>query len=721
MFRFLLLCCLVAAWCLGAGASICSAQQGEQTAELPDKISGTESPPQVQSYSITIKGNSSMKEKDLRKAAAGELLMFEQRAYRKADIDDAAFQMRSAYLQAGYAFALVDYTYEKKGDHIEVIFDIQEGPRVIVENIVFQGNRNIAADKLLSFFGEPAKTWGRKQQTIFVESAVRDGINMIRDHYRGEGFIDVVVKNPDLSFNENRSGVTITIAIEEGPQYIISDVQLQGDLIPGLAPGLDKIKNELTGKPYYVRRKLFLRTSLEDAYDAVGYAEANVAIEVIQQDEPGRIILDAVITSGTQVRIADVVISGNDSTKESFIKDRLQLKPGDIYSRGKKMKSFRKLYDSGLFAKISIELSGPREDGSRILEVEVEELPTREYFVEPGWGSYEQLRLRAGAFEKNLFGIGKNGRIDGLVSMKGETISLSYTDPWLLQTDISMNVPLYFETRDEPSYTSDEAALSVLFSRKFSKNLTLSTGYQYKMTQLSNLADDAVLQKEEEDYNKGTVGIQAIWDSRDDIFYPAAGLRLASGFDISLPALGSEIEFGRITLGCRYFIQLPQEYILGLRATTGLIIPLGDQSFIPISERFFNGGDNTVRSYQHSELGPKDENNEPTGGLGYNVFSIELRKRFYKNFATTLYVDAGNVSPNKSLLANDFMPYASGSDLLDDTLNDFFSEFRFGIGIGFQYLLPVGPIRIDFAYNPDPSEMWDEDNWAFHFSLGMAF
>jgi outer membrane protein insertion porin family len=305
--------------------------------------------------------------------------------------------------------------------------------------------------------------------------------------------------------------------------------------------------------------------------------------------------------------------------------------------------------------------------------------------------------------------------------MKGETISLSYTDPWLLQTDISMNVPLYFESRDEPSYTSDEAALSVLFSRKFSKNLTLSTGYQYKMTQLSNLADDAVLQKGEEDYNKGTVGIQAIWDSRDDIFYPAAGLRLASGFDISLPALGSEIEFGRITLGCRYFIALPREYILGLRATTGLIIPLGNQSFIPISERFFNGGDNTVRSYKHSELGPKDENNEPTGGLGYNVVSIELRKRFYKNFATTLYVDAGNVSPNKSLLENAFMPYASGSDLLDDTLNDFFSEFKYGIGIGFQYLLPVGPIRIDIAYNPDPEEIWNEDNWAFHFSLGMAF
>ena len=105
---------------------------------------------------------------------------------------------------------------------------------------------------------------------------------------------------------------------------------------------------------------------------------------------------------------------------------------------------------------------------------------------------------------------------------------------------------------------------------------------------------------------------------------------------------------------------------------------------------------------------------------GYNVFSIELRKRFYRNFATTLYIDAGNVSPNRSILKKT-TSYNSRSELMNDTLTDFFSEFKFGVGIGFQYLLPVGPVRLDFAYNPDPEKMWNEDSWAFHFSLGMAF
>jgi outer membrane protein assembly complex protein YaeT len=475
------------------------------------------------------------------------------------------------------------------------------------------------------------------------------------------------------------------------------------------------------GKPYYVRRKLLLRSSLQETYDAIGYAEAEFEIEMLKLEESGNVKLKAAVTSNAVIRIDEIIVSGNASTRESFILNRLQLKPGDIYTNAKRRNSFRKLFDSGIFSRITIELTPSDQEGKRNLEVIVEEFHTREYYFEPGWGSYERLRLRAGAFEKNLFGTGRNGRLDGLISTKGETFTVSYTDPWLLETDIRMNVPLSYERREEPSYSSEEVGLSVLFSKKLSRKLSLTTGYEYKMTRLYSLADDSPLPKGEDDYNKGTIGVQATWDTRDDIFYPAAGLRIFSGFDISLPALGSDLEFSRITLGCRYFIELPQEYIIGLRATSGLIVPIRDQYYIPISERFFNGGSSTVRSYKHSELGPKDENNEPLGGLGYNVFSVELRKRFYKNFAATLYVDAGNVSPNRSLLESGFEPYDSRSELFDDTLNDFFSEFKFGVGVGLQYLLPVGPIRVDVAYNPDPEEIWNEDSWVFHFSLGMAF
>jgi len=699
-----------------ARAILSEPQQGQT-----DQDSAVRSVPQDKLYRLNITGNSHLSEKELLRAAAIELEMFAKRGQRKADIDDAAFQMRAAYLQAGFAYAVVDYVYEKNDSRIDVTFTVDEGPRVSIEHIDFVGNSHVDSDTLLSFFPGPSSAWGSQQTVFFVESEVKDAVAKIREYYRGEGFIDARVEPPSVAFNKDSSSVAISVIIEEGVRYRIKDLQLTGDLLQELSGEYEKIKSNFIGKPYFVRRKLLLRTSLDEAYDAIGYADAEFAIEAIKLAEPGRINLTAEIQKGEQIRIAKVIISGNASTREDFIRHRVQLQPGDIYTKAKRSESFRQLYDSGLFAKITIELSPPRQDQDRDLEVNVKELPTREYYIEPGWGSYEELRLGAGIFEKNLFGTGRYARIDGLISAKSEMLSVSYTDPWLLQTDIAMNVPLTYENRDEPSYTSEEISLSVLFSRKFGKNLTLATGYQYKVTQLFSLTDDTPLPKGEDDYNKGTVGIQAVWDTRDDLFYPAEGLRVASSFDISLPVFGSDLEYGRITLGCRYFIELPQAYIIGLRATTGLIIPIRDQDFIPVSERFFNGGDSTVRSYKHSELGAKDENNEPIGGLGYNVLSVELRKRFYENFAATLYVDAGNVSPNRSLFVKDFVPYTSRSDLLDDTLNDFFSEFKFGIGVGLQYLLPVGPIRVDLAYNPSPEEIWHEDSWVFHFSLGMAF
>jgi len=676
---------------------------------------------QEQSYSLTIAGNSHFKKKELLKAASIELQMFSQRGFRKADIDDAAFQMRSTYLQAGFAFASVDYTYEKKSDLITVAFAVEEGPRVFIDSIHFAGNSSMDKDTLLDFFLAKSGGWTGKKKMVFVESEIKNAVGRIRDYYLGEGFKDIIVNAPVLTFTEDRAGVAVSIGIEEGPQYFIREVALRGDIIPELTAELEEIKNAIIGKTYFTRRKLLLRSNLEEAYDGLGYADAVFVIELVQLDGQGRVKLTADITSGEKVRISEIVISGNTNTRETFIRERLKLRPGDIYTNAKRKESFRKLFDSGLFAKITLELAPAEEDGRRNLEVTVEELPTREIYVEPGWGSYEKLRLRAGVFEKSLFGTGRNGRLDGLVSSKSESLTLSYTDPWLLQTEIAMNVPLVYERREEPSYTSEELRLSVLLSREFGKNLTLSTEYLYKVAQLYDLTDDTVLVQGDENYNKGTLGIQAVWDTRDDIFYPAEGLRLAGGLDVSLPVLGSEIEFGRITMGCRYFLELPGEYILGLRATTGLIIPLKDQVTIPISERFFNGGDSTVRSYEHSKLGPKGENNEPLGGLGYNVFAIELRKRLYKNFAATLFIDAGNVSPNRSFIAEGFMPYTDRSELLDDTLSDFYKEFKYGIGMGFQYLLPVGPIRIDIAYNPDPEEIWNEPSWVYHFSLGMAF
>jgi outer membrane protein assembly factor BamA len=128
-----------------------------------------------------------------------------------------------------------------------------------------------------------------------------------------------------------------------------------------------------------------------------------------------------------------------------------------------------------------------------------------------------------------------------------------------------------------------------------------------------------------------------------------------------------------------------------------------------------------VRSFEESQLGPLDRSGEPAGGLAYNVISLELRRRMRGNLAGSLFFDYGNVAPNRTRSEEGEDPYDSRSEIISDTLRDYWDDFRPAIGAGIQYLLPVGPARLDFAFNPDARKDRGEDGFVWHFSVGMAF
>jgi outer membrane protein insertion porin family len=100
---------------------------------------------------------------------------------------------------------------------------------------------------------------------------------------------------------------------------------------------------------------------------------------------------------------------------------------------------------------------------------------------------------------------------------------------------------------------------------------------------------------------------------------------------------------------------------------------------------------------------------------------MELRQRLIGNLTGSLFLDLGNVSPNRSREERGKPSYDSKSDIMSDTFSQYFKDFRIGVGFGLQYQLPVGPARVDFAFNPDRDSDRDEDFFMFHFSVGMAF
>ena len=684
---------------------------------LPAENNGTHQ--EAAPVTLRFSGNASITDSDLRAAAAAELSGIGRSGHLASLVDDAAFQMERAYHRAGYHFAVVDYHISEEPLGIAVEFSVSEGPRVVVAAVTFEGNAAFSHDQLLRLYEGEKTGFLAPGKLFFVETEIGEAINRLRDLYYTEGYIEARVEEPLYDFSSDRQQVTVHINLHEGERILIKAVEFHGEVLPEAQEQLQAIAGEVTDQPFFRRRRISIKSKVQEVYANLGYPASQV--EVDEERQNGGMTLRANITSGPQISIREIVIHGNQRTRAAFILSRLSLRPGDLFSLAKKRESFRKLYQTGLFSHIAIDLDEEEKTAQRDLLVRLEENPAREIFFQGGWGSYELLRGSVGFLDRNLMGSGRSLRFEGGGSVRSLHTQATVSEPMLFNSDISADLPLYFRQRTEPSFTREETGGSLLLSRKIAQHGEFTLGYLYKSSNILEIVASPDTENVESNYTVASAKAQATWDNRNDLFFPTEGRRFYASAEAAEPGIGSQLTFWRFNAGLRAFVPLAENLTLAFRYDTGLILPGGDQVIVPLGERFFNGGENTVRSLRESELGPKDLSGDPIGGNGFNTCGLELRRRFGDHFAASLFFDYGNIAPNRSREEQDKPPYTDQAEVKSDTFHDFFRDFRPAVGAGFQYLLPIGPARLDFAMNPDRQEERSEDRYTIHFSIGMAF
>ena len=339
----------------------------------------------------------------------------------------------------------------------------------------------------------------------------------------------------------------------------------------------------------------------------------------------------------------------------------------------------------------------------RDLVVTVDELPSLELFVEPGYGSYEGARMRLGIDEHNFLKSGTGVRAEGTVGALSQGASLAWTDPWIDGGRYEGRVAVSGDHRQEPSFTRTEIGTDWSLARVWKETLRTTATYRFRRTTLDDVdldASDPLVEDALGDVNVASVALSTTLDDRDALFTPRSGGRNRFSLEWASTGLGSEIDYLAANVETSHFFALSSDTVLGLRLRAGLKAPIGATDSLPVQERFFNGGENTVRSFPEDELGPVDANGEPLGGEAFNVLNAELRQHLAGNLHAGLFYDAGNVS-------------SEVSDYLD------FADVRQGLGLGLRYLLPIGPVRLDVAWNPSPRA--GEDDVVVHLAIGMAF
>jgi outer membrane protein assembly complex protein YaeT len=645
---------------------------------------------QGDALAVTFEGVEHLDEKDLLGVVTDELASLDGRAIDKAAVDDAAYAIELFYRSKGHDEVMVDYDYDPESGGARFI--VNEGARVTVERFDVHG---AALDsELIEFLCER-----QKPGSAYVREVAHAIVGRLREAHRARGYLAAEVAGPEVEMLGGER-VALSATIAPGAVFVVRALDIEGAL-PALAPALERATAAYVDQVYTPHVGFGLRSLVVRYHEAHGYPDCSATLEVDEDAGTGAVRLVIGVAPGPLVVIAKVRVQGNVDIDEDRVLSRIELAPGERYDPEQIEESFRRLYATGLFDSVRLYLE-ERTGTERTLVAEVVESPTLELFAEPGWGSYEGPRIRVGLDERNLLGSGRRGKLETHLSPLDTGVELLVSDPWLFSSALTGQATLFWNERQEPSFTHSEVGGGLSVRRAWNSQLSTTLGYELSLSELTDVEVGSTLPPElVEDVDIGSIVFSLTRNTRDNVLLPTRGSTQRFYTSLATDALASEAELFELGFDLTRVVSLGETTVVSGSARVSTVTPFGSTTEVPLQRRKFNGGENTVRSFLESELGPVDPvTGEPIGGEAMTVFSLELRQQLAGNVSGALFWDTGTVAPRYE-------------DVFDS------HGFRHGIGLGVRYLLPIGPMRLDFAVNPDPRGQ--EDDWALHFAVGLPF
>ncbi len=715
--------------CSGLCAGIAAAQNAAQVPRPEEKdrrekaVARQENRIAQHTSVIEFHGNTAFGEKELRSQLKEQIATIDQYGLTAARADDAAFFLSVFYRKQGYS--KVDVHYEiQSGDRLRL--DISEGPLVTLGEVRFVGNRHEPADKLFEYaVGPTRERYSKLQANLpFVAADVEEGADLVHRLYVADGFLNSLVETPVYHYRSGARVVDVTIPITEGQQYFFGQVNFAGDTIYG-PEALRGQMLDLLGQPYTDNRLGDIPRRLETYFKARGY----YAVKVDATADPssaraGRVPVQVSIAPGPLYHFDGITVDGLRRLRPSYVRRRFTKLSGRTYSPDVIDERFRELMRTGLFNVLQIKPT-PIDGNLLRLDISAEEAKSKEFGFSVGYGSFVGGIFGVQYRDRDLFGYGRPLTTSVEISQRSYKGDILYEDPYFFDTAFGFKFRLSALTFEFDGYTKFELGGRIDFTREIGKHYKAGLVLSERHVEITTSDIFPPILLGPTSYFVSSVGLTQSLDLRDNKVNPSRGIVLDNTFDVASSALGGDVDFVRSTFRVTYFIPFSRKTpaitdvstfgsrpqpswfersSLALGARVGIIHSLknsgsDDALAIPIDERFFNGGSTTVRSFNERDLGPHDRHGYPVGGEFFTIFNIEYTFPLYGELEGAVFVDAGNLLPSAE----------------DPGLQD----MRYGIGAGLRYKLPIGPIRLDYAVNPDPH--LHEDFGAFHFSFGFAF
>ncbi len=662
---------------------------------------------------IVFKGNKKIKTEDLSKIVE----IKEGQIVTPKELDKALETIKMYYEQSGYLDTQVSVETEKAPPaQIKLIFNIKEGEKKYIKQIQFIGNKAFSDKDLKSYLSISEKTVFSPAKKItqyirafirpepFVEPGVYNIAFLYRDlakietAYKNKGYIEIRIGEPIVE--EEPDGVIIKIPIEEGPQYKVGKVKINQDLFPE-----EKIYKKIQTSP----GKIFsLKTLKEDEsilthlFSDYGYAYTKVNTKIDKDPKNKLVNITFDIDKGAVVYIGKINIEGNTKTRDKVIRREFKIAEGWPYSASRIEESERRLRRLGYFEEVKIDKEKGAKENELNLKVKVKEMLTGSFAIGGGYSSYDKFVIMGDITERNFLGKGQRVTLSARLGARTTRYALNFFDPYFRDSRYSMGWSLYNFELQYDDFTKDSKGGSIRFGYGFTSELYAYIGYRYDDTQLEDLTENvaSIILESKDIHITSAVQLGLIYDSRNRYFLPTKGWYHKIETEYAGKYFGGDSNFFKFE--GQHQVYFPIFKITGHINLGYGYITEGGAKKVPVFERYFLGGINSVRGFKYGDISPKDpETGDKIGGTRMFYLQTEAIFPLMKNINLNgvIFFDMGNVWDLKTGF--------QGSDL------------RKSIGFGLRWLSPFGPLRIEWGYNIDRKP--DEDSSNFNFQIGGEF
>ncbi|MES1990415.1 MAG: outer membrane protein assembly factor BamA [Pseudomonadota bacterium] len=658
---------------------------------------------------VAYEGLSAIKEDDLN----NEVQLKPRTIYTRAKVQADVSRIIELYRRGGRFAATVEpKVIRLPQNRIDLVFEINEGPKTKIDSISFLGNKNFSDGDLREIISTGESAWWKflSSSDSYDPDRLTYDRELLRRHYLSHGYADFRVVSAVADLNRDNSAFNITFTVEEGEIYNFGKITLKTNL-KNIKE--DELKDKIVtveGDTYNAQFIDKTTDALTYAAGAQGYAFAQVRPRVKRDREKHLVDIAYIVTEGPRVYVDRINIVGNVRTLDKVIRRKMKLVEGDAFNKVLLDKSEKDIRGLQYFSKVEVSQSPGSAEDRTVINVAVQEQSTGSLSLSFGFSSVDNAILGASLNERNFLGRGLQLGTSVSVSSRQQLVQFQYTDPYFLDRDLVGGFDIFItqtDYQDEASFDSRTQGFGLRFGFPMTENSRLLARYQLRREEITNvdpLASVAVKAAEGQE-TRSIIGYDYYIDHRNDPVDPTGGWDFLLSQDYA--GIGGTVKYLSQGLLFHSYWSIAQDWTMTQRFDLGYIAGIGED--VRLNDRYFKGG-NDFRGFESGGIGPRDVLTDDA--VGAEAYAFGTTEMTFPNgipealgIRTSLFVDYGVIGR-----ATD---QPAGTDIKDDMAP------RVSTGLSVNWKSPFGPVRLDFSHVLT-DEPYDKRE-AFRFSAGTSF